>query len=72
MVSILYFQNSRILRKMATMKTMATVKSYENEVNENYSITIKKNWNDAHNNKQTTKQNTKDHVDLDDCVAYMH
>ena len=57
---------------MATMKTMATVKSYENEVNENYSITIKKNWNDAHNNKQTTKQNTNDDVDLDDCVAYMH
>ena len=26
---------------MATMKTMATVKSYENEVNENYSITSK-------------------------------
>ena len=27
--------------KMATMKTMATVKSYENEVNENYNITRK-------------------------------
>ena len=48
-------------------KQWATVKSYENEVNE-----IKKNWNDAHNNKQTTKQNTNDDVDLDDCVAYMH
>ena len=60
------------LRKMATMKTMATVKSYENEVNENYSITIKKNWNDANTNKQTTKHNTDDDVDLDDCVAYMH
>ena len=42
---------------MATMKTMATVKSCENEVNENYSITIKKNWNDAHNNKQLTMHN---------------
>ena len=57
---------------MATMKTMSTVKNYENEVNENYSITIKKNWNDAYTNKQTTKQNTNDDVDLDDCVAYMH
>ena len=41
---------------------------------ENYSITIKKNWNDAHNNKQLTMHNkyTNDDVDLDDCVAYMH
>ena len=62
---------SKILRKMATMKTMATVKSYENEVNENYSIT-NNNWNNAYTNKQTTKQNTNDDVDLDDCVAYMH
>ena len=53
------------------MKTMATVKSYENEVNENYSIT-NNNWNNAYTNKQTTKQNTNDDVDLDDCVAYMH
>ena len=68
------YQYSKILRKMATMKTMATVKSYENEVNENYSITIKKNWNDAHNNKQLTMHNkhTNDDVDIDDCVAYMH
>ena len=59
---------------MATMKTMATVKSYENEVNENYSIKINKNWNDAHNNKRLTMHNkyTNDDVDLDDCVAYMH
>ena len=53
------------------MKTMSTVKNYENEVSENYSITIKKNWNDAYTNKQTTKQNTNDDVDLDD-LAYMH
>ena len=40
----------------------------------NYSITIKKNWNDAYNNKQLTMHNkyTNDDVDLDDCVAYMH
>ena len=44
---------------------MATAKSYENEVNENYSIT-NNNWNNAYTNKQTTKQN------LDACVAYMH
>ena len=58
---------------MATMKTMATVKSYENEVNENYSITIKKNWNDAHNNKQLTMHNkyTNDDVDFDDCVVHI-
>ena len=36
----------------------------------NYSITIKKNWNDAHNNKQLTMRNkyTNDDVDLDDCA----
>ena len=52
------------------MKTMATVKSYENEVNEtNYSIT-NKSWNDAYTNKQTTKHDTNDDVDID--VAYMH
>ena len=40
----------------------------------NYSITIKKNWKDAHNNKQLTMHNmyTNDDVDFDDCVAYMH
>ena len=32
---------------MATMKTIATVKSYENKCATNYNITIKKNWNDA-------------------------
>ena len=46
---------------MATMTTMATVKSHENEVNENYSITIKKNWNDAHNNKQRRAQQQAAH-----------
>ena len=41
----------------------------------NYSITIKKNWNDAHNNKQLTVHNkyTNDDADFDDCVAHnMH
>ena len=41
----------------------------------NYSITIKKNWNDAQNNKQLTMHNkyTNDDVDFDDCVAHnMH
>ena len=41
----------------------------------NYSITIKKNWNDAHNNKQLTMHNkyTNDDVDFGDCVAHnMH
>ena len=37
--------------------------SYENEVNENYSIT-NNNWNNAYTNKQTTKQNTNDDVDV--------
>ena len=38
----------------------------------NYSITIKKNWKDAHNNKQLTMHNkyTNDDVDFDDCVAH--
>ena len=50
---------------------MATVYSYENTNAMNYSITIKKNWNDAHNNKQLTMHNkyTNDDVDFDDCVA---
>ena len=68
----LFFQYSKFLREMATMKTMATVKSYENEVNENCSITIKKNWNDAHNNKQLTMDNKYTKDDIDDCVSYMH
>ena len=57
---------------MATMKTMATVYSYENTNAMTYSITIKKNWNDAHNNKQLTMHNkyTNDDVDFDDCVAH--
>ena len=51
---------------------MATVFSYENEVNEtNYSIT-NKNCNDAYTNKQTTKHDTNDDGDIDDCVAHMH
>ena len=41
------------------------IKSYENEVNENYSIT-NNNWNDAYTNKQTTKQNTNDDVDVNE------
>ena len=63
-------------RKMATeistMKTMATVYSYENKCATNYRIT-NNNWNDTHN-KQLTKHNkyTNDDVDFDDCVAYMH
>ena len=61
------------LRKLH-MKTMAAVKSYVHEVNENYSITIKKSCNDAHINKPLTIHNkyTNDDVDLDDCVAYKH
>ena len=50
-------------------------KSYENKCATNCSITIKKNWNDAYNNKQLSKHNnvnTNDDVDFDDCVAYMH
>ena len=43
------------LRKLY-MKTMATVKSYENKCATNYSITIKKNWNDAHNKKELAQQ----------------
>ena len=64
----------KILRKLATMKTIATVYSYENTNAMNCSITIQKNWNDAHNNKQLTMQNkyTTDDVDFD-CVAHnMH
>ena len=72
----LYLQYSKILRKMATMKTMATVKSYENKCATNYSIITNNNWNDAHN-MQLTKHDTNDDVDtlhlhFNGRVAYMH
>ena len=70
-VKRVFLPYGKILLKMATTRTKATVKSFENEVNENCSIT-NNNWNNAYTNKQTTKQNTNDDVDLDDCVAYMH
>ena len=53
------------------MKTMATVKSYENEVNENYSIT-NNNCKTRTPTSRPQKQNTNDDVHIDDCVAYMH
>ena len=58
------------------VKTMATVKSYENKCAMNYSIT-NKDCNDAYNNKQLTKHDTNDDVDtlhlhFNGRVAYMH
>ena len=58
------------------MKTMATVKSYENKCATKYSIITNNNWNDA-NNKQLTKHDTNDDVDTSHSqfngrVAYMH
>ena len=55
------------------MKTMATVKSYENKCATNYSIITNNNWNDAYN-MQFTKHNNKytnDDVDLGDCVVHI-
>ena len=60
---------------MATMKTMATVKSYENEVNENYSITSKTGTTRTTTSSSLTMHNkfSNDDVDFDDWVAHnMH
>ena len=61
---------------MTTMKTMATMKSYENKCAMNYSIITNNNWNDAYH-KQLTKHDTNDDVDtlhlhFNGRVAYMH
>ena len=47
---------------MATMKTMATAKCYENKCATNYSIITNNKWNDAYN-MQLTKHDTNDDVD---------
>ena len=62
---------------MATMKTMATVKCYENKCVTNYSIITNNKWNDVNNNMQLTKHDTNDDVDtlhthFNGRVAYMH
>ena len=61
---------------MATMKTMATVYSYENKCGTNYSIITNNKRNNA-NNMQLTKHDTNDDVDtlhqhFNGRVAYLH
>ena len=72
----LFLQYSKILCKMATMKTMAGVNGYENKCATNYSIITNNNWNNACN-MQLTKHDTNDDVDtmhlhFNGRVAYMH
>ena len=69
-------QYIKILRKMATMKTMATVKAMRTCVPRTYSIITNNNWIDAYNMQQT-KHDTNDDVDtmhlhFNGRVAYMH
>ena len=49
-----YTPNTEKWQRKFYMKTMATVKSYENKCAMNHSIITNKNWNDAYNKQLTT------------------
>ena len=54
---------------MATTKTKATMKSYENKCATNYSIITNNNWNDTHN-KQLTMHNKYPMTTLTSTIAW--
>ena len=57
---------------MATMKTMATMKSDENKCATNYNIITNNNWIDKHNMQLTMRNKyTNYDVHTNDCVVHI-